>query len=171
MIYKKIRSLIVLVLTGVLALSCQQFDYPNEDELELIEWNVTDAYSGGYGITIDVSYTDTTNLEKAKSDRYFYDFDMTHLVRLSELVLVNGKPLYQSYKVDDEYLSSRGGGTISLTLPYPLDAKNLQSISFDTSTVFYATSDEIWEVMGPNIDSYVWAKVRFVTESIKVRYQ
>ncbi len=112
MIFRKVRYLLVLVIAGVLTLSCQQFDYPSEDELELIEWNVTEAYttSDHLGLVVTVHYTNTTDLKKDASDEYFYDFEMTQPVKLSDLVLVDGKPLNQSYQIDEEYMQSSGGG-------------------------------------------------------------
>ncbi len=170
MICKKVRYLLVLAIAGVLTLSCQQFDYPSEDELEIIEWNVTSVTSVGYDLSVYVNYIDTTDLKKDSSDEYFYDFDMTQPVKLSDLIFVDGKPLNQSYQIIEEHMYFDGGGEVSLTVSTPIDSNILPSISIDTSTIFYWKSDEIEEVMGSDIDPYIWAKVRFATESIEVTY-
>jgi len=145
------------------------FDYPSEDELVLIEWNVTSVYAGKYGMNIHVSYIDTSDLRKEESGFYYYDFDRTQPVKMSDLVLVDGKPISQSYPVKGEDMEPMGGG-ITFNISTPLDSSSLPSVSFDTNTIFYAESNGFHDLGYQHVDAYTWAKVRIVTESIEIIY-
>ncbi len=59
---------------------------------------------------------------------------------------------------------------MALNASTPLDSATVTSIYFDTNTIFYWKSYAISEFGSPDIDPYIWAKVRIVTESLEITY-
>jgi len=51
---KKFQNLFLMAIITLFIMSCGYFDYPSEDELALIEWNVTSVDAGKYGLNIHV---------------------------------------------------------------------------------------------------------------------
>lgn len=160
-----------LLFTFLLFLGACDYDFPSEDELPLITWEVEKVvYHKNYmELAIDVGWHFIEGRpDVIFSNRYYYDFDATHRVKLSDLVLIDGKPIGESYQISHEFMSDDGGGRISFASSTPLDPANAPQVAFDTETIFYN-----WSRRKPGLfqdPEHVCAKIKFITKTFDVRY-